>query len=630
MDKKTISLNYLYFGALFLFLITLTSYNVLLINSYPGSKIFFLIFSWGQCFLEIICYIFFGWLISLFAKRGVFLAYIGIVFLFFLSHSINFVLNRIWDLSVWDAVQLFVLDESWDNFIEVLHASNIPLKYWLLGALFAILVPFLGIGFYVLTEKISQKKPFPIRKNALVQSFFFIPCALFVWDFSASRVIHRDAYNAYTKSLPWKTTFIEPKTTMIEASYPLKAPRSEEETQKILAATDWQAKKNPNIYLFIIESLREDFITNVHSPHIATFKEENIAIDLSLASANGTQLSWFSIFYSDFPYRWAHYRNSGWNSGGTALQILKKMGYKIHVYSSAGLGYYHMDELLFGKNTNLLDSYHLIEHHHPVQTYEADAKTLQVFQDELEGKESGHVFIFFWDSTHFDYSWPRDKAYPFTPICDEKQYFLPCQTKESLELIKNSYRNAIYYVDSLFALFKEKLAAKGLWEDALVVLTGDHGEEFYEHGRLLHATHLSHQQTNAPIYYKFPFRTRNDTQTHLTSHMDIFPSIVSYLTDNPSYAALLEGESIFAPRKWNYALVARYYASRAPYEFFIHDGNKKVLARFSDHKNIFRSNKMHLLSIKDRDDKDYLQNCDDIEKCVRAEFGPAIRRIFAP
>ncbi len=44
-----------------------------------------------------------------------------------------------------------------------------------------------------------------------------------------------------------------------------------------------------------------------------------------------------------------------WKHGSVPLQILKDLGYKIRIYSSADLRYFNMDELLFGQDRQLID-----------------------------------------------------------------------------------------------------------------------------------------------------------------------------------------------------------------------------------------------------------------------------------
>src|ERR1700722_11553084 len=115
-------------------------------------------------------------------------------------------------------------------------------------------------------------------------------------------------------------------------------------------------------------------------------------------------------------------------------------------------------------------------------------------------------------------------------------------------------------------------------DESVVIITGDHGEEFYEEGHLFHASSLSHHQMHVPLYYKFG--SSNILQKHplMTCHMDIFPTLFHYLTDQDCMHNVLQGQSIFRPNRWPYTIIARFNASRSPREFCINNGNKKIIA----------------------------------------------------
>lgn len=235
------------------------------------------------------------------------------------------------------------------------------------------------------------------------------------------------------------------------------------------------------------------------------------------------------------------------------------------------------------------------------------------------------LHIVFFDSTHFDYSWPKETT-PFLPIQEEIDYFKAAYSKEEAAGIKNRYRNAIHYIDSLFARFMQKLEETGNAQKAIVVLTGDHGEEFYEENRLFHASNLNMAQTQVPIYYKFGDGSRLPSSAHcsLTSHVDIFPTIFHYLFKEEMDWSALQGESIFKSERWPYVVAARYNAGNDPTEFYIHNGKNKILMRFAE-TDIFRSSQLSILSLKDLDDQNVPHNF----SVIRGEFGPAFDRLFA-
>jgi membrane-anchored protein YejM (alkaline phosphatase superfamily) len=240
---------------------------------------------------------------------------------------------------------------------------------------------------------------------------------------------------------------------------------------------------------------------------------------------------------------------------------------------------------------------------------------------------SGRVFLIFLDSTHHDYSWPKDLS-RFHPYEEKVNYFKAALTNQCLEGIKNRYRNSLYFIDSLMGQFMEELGQSSRGKDAVVVITGDHGEEFYEHGHLFHASGLTQQQTHIPLYYRFGSSDWRGKQApcQMTSHMDIFPTILHYLTGEDLFGKELQGESIFKTQRWPYVVAARFNASRTPFEFFIHNGEQKMIARFNDEKNIFKSKTLRIVSARDKQEETLMHDMISLQE----HFGDAFHKLCSP
>lgn len=540
-------------------------------------------------------------------------------------------MNRILDMSFLETVG-FVMDEDFKNLIEMLHASGIPLFVWGLIFLTIASIPFIGYGLYLIGEKISHKRVIYINQDLFLQSLFCFPIALFIWDVSASKILNANDYNLYLRSLPWKATFLQPKSTYLATYYPLKQPMKEDQSILQIAA-DHNPIHRPNIYLFVIESLREDFITTNNSPNLHQFKQENICFDLAFSGGNGSHLAWYSIFHSNFSFWWTKAQQEQASLGSLPLKILKKLNYESYVYSSAHLSYYGMQELLFGRENQWIDYFHHFAHYYPVKAHEADRQCIDKFQEVIanNAKSEGQVHIFFLDSTHFDYSWPDHSPPKFSPISHELSYFKAFHNEKDLEKIKNRYRNAIHFVDHLFAKFVQTLKDHHLYDDAVIVVTGDHGEEFMENGHMFHNSQLNKEQTYVPIYYKFKKTDqRMIPNLYLTNHMDIFPSLLDYIFGKDLFSQAFGGSSIFDPLKWPFSLTARYNAGRSPYEFCIHNGRTKLIARFKNKKNIFASKELQIVGIKDASGKHISKSFQESEPFIWEEFGEALYKIFEP
>ena len=79
------------------------------------------------------------------------------------------------------------------------------------------------------------------------------------------------------------------------------------------------------------------------------------------------------------------------------------------------------------------------------------------------------------------------------------------------------YDGEIAYLDEHLGRLFADLKRRGLYDKMLIVLTGDHGEEFHEHGGWWHGTTLYDEQIHVPLILKPPAggaRGRRDRRAH--------------------------------------------------------------------------------------------------------------------
>ncbi|MEI6242813.1 MAG: hypothetical protein WCP39_05345, partial [Chlamydiota bacterium] len=398
MKQESHSFNYIYFS---LFFVIVFASTLSLFSFLPPSQstFFFTLYALGESLLEVFLLLTLTLLIKEYLPPWCAYLFIGSSFLLFLSHIIDIFLIRIVDLNCLECID-FVLDENIDNFLEMIQTTNIPLFIWGLFGLILLCLPLIGIMLFIGTQKLSEKKPIFWQKKPILKTLFSATALLCLFDLSFSSSIDLSSNPLYQKALPWKKTLISHQNPMITTG-PIGLPKEENTIFSTIDKMELAPIQKPNIYLFISESLRADYITEENAPNATQFKKENVSLPLSLSNGNGTHLSWFSIFHSNFSYLWSLTQKRGSDKGSPSLYILKKMGYKIHVYSSAQLNYYNMKELLFGKNLYLADSFHSFPHYYPKETFETDAQAIQSLIKDKNMEEEGNLFIIFLDSTHF-------------------------------------------------------------------------------------------------------------------------------------------------------------------------------------------------------------------------------------
>lgn len=103
-------------------------------------------------------------------------------------------------------------------------------------------------------------------------------------------------------------------------------------------------------------------------------------------------------------------------------------------------------------------------------------------------------------------------------------YFFPSYTEK--EWIIKLYDSEVRYVDNYIGKLLETLKELNIYDDSLIILTSDHGEEFWEHGGYEHGHTLYNELLRVPLIIKLPqsgFKGRIDTivQTH-----SIMPTIL--------------------------------------------------------------------------------------------------------
>ena len=591
VEKKEI--NYLYFSLL-LFFISLFALIHFLFLERPlfGIPLFFLIHSLGQGLLEVGIFVLTAYLLNRWAPVWLYSIFVSLSFTFLLYHFTDFTMIRILDTPI-SYLFKFFFGSGLRHIGTAFLALNMNFAMVATSFTLVLLIPLAGIAIYRLTQRITRIRPMRISLRPISLFLLCTGSVLFLLDLCAYPFLSRLAYAKHQKSLPFGTTFLSPPQKCIPLPSPIAPPRSEKQIQKNFPSLSAGAK--PNLYLFVIETLRKDFVNREIAPSLTAFADENIQFPHSFANANCTQLSWFAIFHSDFPYHWTAMRDE-WKKGSVSLQLLKKLGYKIRVYSSADLSYFSMDKVIFGEKLQIGDQIEEYAKNRTAEPWERDALALQSFERDLKSQQGreGNLYLFFLDATHSEYSFPPDFPLKFEPISKQIDYLT--LTQNDIEPIKNRYRNSIAYIDSLMGGFFDTLKRENLSDSAVIAITGDHGEEFFEDGALFHGTHLNHFQTSVPLFFKFqdnPWPVKTTAATHI----DIFPSILHYLTKESDFQTLFDGQSIFSDNRSPYRIAVLQNGPDTPCEFTLMKEGYEIYARFLNPRNIYTQTRLEILSL---------------------------------
>jgi arylsulfatase A-like enzyme len=159
-------------------------------------------------------------------------------------------------------------------------------------------------------------------------------------------------------------------------------------------------------------------------------------------------------------------------------------------------------------NTPFFDWYHLWGVH-------ADYNPPLWAMEALKGKKLGPNF-----KLHHDMNEMMLGQIPYGPA--------------DVKAVRDLYAGALYFTDSLIKKLFTEIKARGLWDNTMIIVTSDHGEELHEHNRYFyHNPSLYDSSIHVPLMIKFPQQHRQHLVKENISLLDIFPTVYDYFVAPP-------------------------------------------------------------------------------------------------
>lgn len=104
-------------------------------------------------------------------------------------------------------------------------------------------------------------------------------------------------------------------------------------------------------------------------------------------------------------------------------------------------------------------------------------------------------------------------------------------TKEDTRFLIALYDEKIQRADQEFSQFLQVYSGLGLLDKTIFIITSDHGDEFYEHGRIDHGHSLYEEQLRVPLIIVVPGNDKRTIDKQVRS-IDIMPTIFELLAIN--------------------------------------------------------------------------------------------------
>ncbi len=327
----------------------------------------------------------------------------------------------------------------------------------------------------------------------------------------------------------------------------------------------------PNIIFILIDSWNTRSLTAECMPNAYQFAQQNQWFSNHVSGSNGTRSGVFSLFFGLSCYYWESFDPA--HIQPLFIKRLQELGYEIQTYPSATFADPPFGRVIFGGVPGIHTE---TKGNTPL---ERDTRIAEEFiSDSQQHKKSGKPFFsfLFFDLPH-SFGLPADKNKRFQPAWAYADY-----TKLSNDMdptpFWNMYRNCCYQDDLLLGRIFETLKKEGLMDNTIIILSGDHSQEFNEnhHNYWGHNGNFSKAQIGVPMIWHVP-GVKPQKFMHRTTHYDVVPTLMKNhlgVKNDPADYSMGRMMTDKTPRLWHVV------GSNLNYAFIIN--NDTILEKTAD------------------------------------------------
>ncbi len=283
-----------------------------------------------------------------------------------------------------------------------------------------------------------------------------------------------------------------------------------------------------NVVWLVGESLRFDALTPEIMPATWALSERATSFERHFSGGNGTRMGVFSMFYGLHGPYWFSFLNE--RRGPVLIDVLRDQDYQMGIYTSARFSYPEFDRTVFARvaNGDLHDSADDYYSESLDKGWKNDRKHTDEIVDFLTTRNRSRPFFvyMFFESTHYRYYFPNGSAVREPYLTD--MTYAALGADYAPELLHNRYLNSAHHLDTQVGRILDALDETGDSRDTIVIVTGDHGEEFMEKGRRGHNSEFHDEQVHVPLVLSVPGSSPQRID-ELTSHVDIVPTLMPLL-----------------------------------------------------------------------------------------------------
>lgn len=332
------------------------------------------------------------------------------------------------------------------------------------------------------------------------------------------------------------------------------------------AAATLPPERRHNVILVLVESLRPDELRVFGSAHDVMPNVDRIATEALVFTNHYTTASHSN--YADLGPLSSHYplrshethvypRNPTYPRV-LIYDLLKPLGYRTAIVSSQNENWGQMINYLTTPGLDAL----LHSENFEGTTYMPQADVGFVSMSKKSGKvddrftvdraldwldqgEGDPFFIYLnLQNSHFPFEIGPGFHRRFGPDHLDFEPLFGRLSPEQVEPMRGRYRDSLAYVDEQIGRLVAGLEERGEWENTLLIISGDTGQAFMEHGFSGHANKLYDEVLRTPLIVRIPDHDPA-VRTDLAHHLDVPPTVLDALglPPHPSF----QGRSLLAP-----------------------------------------------------------------------------------
>jgi choline-sulfatase len=314
------------------------------------------------------------------------------------------------------------------------------------------------------------------------------------------------------------------------------------------------------VVIVIVDTLRRDALgcygqPDARTPNIDGLAAEGVRFDQAISASGWTLPSVSSLLTGTWP---SMHKALGKRSRLTP--ITDDLPVAAEVYAEAGystLGF--VNAAFLSPLLGLGRGFEVFDHQHAYnQEIRRADETVDDALTAVSERPADDIFLLvhLFD-VHLDYDPPDGYVAPF--VGDRREPAPPLSMREciqlqqddetsptevDLEYIRGLYQGELAFVDLAIGRLVDGLKELGRWDKTTLVLTSDHGEEFWEHGGFEHGHTLYNELVHIPLIVRTPSSGAGPTHVvdRLVRTIDIMPTL--FELSGIDYAPSFEGKSL--------------------------------------------------------------------------------------